>query len=277
MARTTPTPCICQTTASDSRIADCRSSISHRRDDSRCGTRRARVCIVYNGEIYNYRELRRELERERFQFQNSTDTEVILNLYLRDGAEMLRKLNGIFAFALWDSRSRSILIARDGLGVKPLYYASVGEGVLFASELKAILQAPSVSRTLDVDAVRQYTRFLWCPAPQTMLEGVHKLLPGHAAWITDGTIATPWEFYDLPFDAEPEAWSDGDAIAATRDVIARAVERQMVSDVPVGAFLSGGLDSSAVVAYARAASASRAAPLLYDRFHRGENGRRGRG
>ena len=209
------------------------------------------VCIVYNGEIYNYRELRRELERERFQFQSSTDTEVILNLYLRDGTEMLPKLNGIFAFALWDSRSRSILVARDGLGVKPLYYASVGEGVLFASELKAILQAPSVSRTLDVDAVRQYTRFLWCPAPQTMLESVRKLLPGHAAWITNGAIGTSWEFYDLPFDDVPEAWSDSDAIAATRDVIGRAVERQMVSDVPVGAFLSGGLDSSAVVAYAR--------------------------
>ncbi len=209
------------------------------------------VCIVYNGEIYNYRELRRELERARFQFQNNTDTEVILNLYLRDGTEMLAQLNGIFAFALWDSRSRSILVARDGLGVKPLYYASVGEGVLFASELKAILQAPSVSRTLDVDAVRQYTRFLWCPAPQTMLESVRKLLPGHAAWITNGAVGPSWEFYDLPFDDEPDAWSDSDAISATRDVIGRAVERQMVSDVPVGAFLSGGLDSSAVVAYAR--------------------------
>jgi asparagine synthase (glutamine-hydrolysing) len=123
--------------------------------------------------------------------------------------------------------------------------------VLFASELKAILQAPSVSRTLDIDAVRQYTRFLWCPAPQTMLEGVRKLLPGHAAWITGGTIAPPWEFYDLPFDSEPEGWTDGAAIAETRRVIARAVERQMVSDVPVGAFLSGGLDSSSVVAYAK--------------------------
>jgi asparagine synthase (glutamine-hydrolysing) len=209
------------------------------------------VCIVYNGEIYNYRELRRELERERFAFQNNTDTEVILNLYRRDGERMLSQLNGIFAFALWDSRSRSLLIARDGLGVKPLYYAEVAGGIVFASELKAVLQSPSVSRTLDVDAVRQYNRFLWCPAPQTMLAGVRKLLPGHAARITDGQMAPAWKFYDLPFDAEPESWNDADAIAATRDVIARAVERQMISDVPVGAFLSGGLDSSAVVAYAR--------------------------
>src|SRR5689334_8555235 len=111
------------------------------------------VCIVYNGEVYNYRELRRELERERFDFRNHTDTEVILNLYRRDGAEALSKLNGIFAFALWDGRSRSLLIARDGLGVKPLYYAQTANGLVFASELKAVLQSPNVSRALDIDAV----------------------------------------------------------------------------------------------------------------------------
>jgi len=209
------------------------------------------VCIVYNGEIYNYRELRSALERDRFEFSNHTDTEVILNLYLRDGDAMLAKLNGIFAFALWDSRSCSLLLARDGLGVKPLYYAATNRGFVFASELKAVVRAPGVSRSLDMDAVRQYTRFLWCPAPQTMLDGVRKLLPGHALRIERGAIAKEWEFYDLPFDGEPVGWSDSDAVAATRDVIAAAVERQMVADVPVGAFLSGGLDSSAIVAFAR--------------------------
>jgi asparagine synthase (glutamine-hydrolysing) len=209
------------------------------------------VCIVFNGEIYNYRELRASLERDRFEFSNHTDTEVILNLYRRDGERMLEKLNGIFAFALWDSRSRSLLVARDGLGVKPLYYAKTGRGFVFASELKAVVRAPDVSRSLDFDAVRQYTRFLWCPAPQTMLEGVRKLLPGHALWVKDGDVKKEWQFYDLPFDVEPAGWSDADAITATRDVIATAVERQMVADVPVGAFLSGGLDSSAVVAFAR--------------------------
>jgi asparagine synthase (glutamine-hydrolysing) len=210
-----------------------------------------RVCIVFNGEIYNYRELRNELADERFEFRNNTDTEVILNLYLRDGPAMLSQLNGIFAFALWDARSRSLLVARDGLGVKPLYYAVVNDGFVFASELKALLQERTVSRSLDMDAARQYTRFLWCPAPQTMLLGVQKLPPGRAMWITGGTIANEWQFYDLPFDEEPAGWTDADAIAETRDVIARAVERQMVADVPVGAFLSGGLDSSAVVAFAR--------------------------
>jgi asparagine synthase (glutamine-hydrolysing) len=209
------------------------------------------VCIVYNGEVYNYRELRRELERDRFEFLNNTDTEVILNLYRRDGVDALSKLNGIFAFALWDARSRSLLLARDGLGVKPLYYAQTADGLLFASELKAVLQSPSVSRALDIDAVRQYTRFLWCPAPQTILQNVRKLLPGHAAWVVDGKMTKSWQYYDLPFDQEPHSFSDDGAISATRAVIARAVERQMVADVPVGAFLSGGLDSSAVVAFAR--------------------------
>jgi asparagine synthase (glutamine-hydrolysing) len=209
------------------------------------------VCIVYNGEVYNYRELRRELERDRFEFQNSTDTEVILNLYLRDGAKMLARLNGIFAFALWDSRSRSLLLARDGLGVKPLYYAETAGGLVFASELKAVLQSRSVSRALDIDAVRQYTRFLWCPAPQTILQNVRKLLPGHAALVVGGEMTKSWKYYDIPFDQQAYEFSDDGAIAATRDVIATAVERQMVADVPVGAFLSGGLDSSAVVAFAR--------------------------
>jgi len=209
------------------------------------------ACIVYNGEVYNYRELRRELEGDRFQFRSNTDTEVILNLYLRDGTAMLPRLEGIFAFALWDARSRSLLLARDGLGVKPLYYARTADGLVFASELKAVVQSPSVSRALDVDAVRQYTRFLWCPAPQTILQNVRKVLPGHAAWVAGGEMTKTWQFYDLPFSHEPQALSDDDAIAATRAVISRAVKRQMVADVPVGAFLSGGLDSSAVVAFAR--------------------------
>ena len=143
-------------------IADSSVGLAHRRlsiiDLSSAGrqpmwdtTRTA--CIVFNGEIYNYRELRRELERDGFEFRNHTDTEVILNLYKREGAAILPRLNGIFAFALWDSRSRSLLVARDGLGVKPLYYAKTANGFVFASELKAVLQAPGVARSLDVDAV----------------------------------------------------------------------------------------------------------------------------
>src|SRR4051794_23878925 len=165
-------------------MADCGVGLAHRRlsiiDLSAAGRQpmwdaTKTGCLVFNGEIYNYRELRQQLELDGFEFRSHTDTEVILNLYRRDGAAMLPQLNGIFAFALWDSRSRSLLVARDGLGVKPLYYALTREGFVFGSELKAVLQAPGVSRSLDIDAVRQYTRFLWCPAPQTMLAGVHKL------------------------------------------------------------------------------------------------------
>ena len=210
-----------------------------------------RACITFNGEVYNFRELRRELERDGFAFATRTDTEVILNLYLRDGNQCLGRLNGIFAFALWDTRIASLLLARDGLGVKPLYYSASPRGVVFASELKAVLREPSVARTLDPDAVRQYTRFLWCPAPQTILASVQKLQPGHAAMVVDGRFVKTWRFYDLPFDGVPAETTLGDAITATREVLSRAVERQMVADVPVGAFLSGGLDSSAVVAFAR--------------------------
>jgi asparagine synthase (glutamine-hydrolysing) len=209
------------------------------------------LCIVFNGEIYNYRELRADLLHAGFEFRSKSDTEVILNLYLRDGAAMLPRLNGIFALALWDTRTRELLVARDGLGVKPFYYSQPADGFVFASEIKALLRIPSVSRELDLDGVRQYTRFLWCPAPQTMLKSVRKLLPGHAAVVRDGRMAKEWEFYDLPFGEEDADMPLNEAIASTRDVIARAVERQMVADVPVGAFLSGGLDSSAVVAFAR--------------------------
>ena len=210
-----------------------------------------RVCITYNGEIYNYRELRRELERDGFAFASHTDTEIILNLYLRDGDACLARLSGIFAFALWDSRTSRLLLARDGLGVKPLYYAVTSQGVVFASELKAVLQEESVDRALDPDAVRQYTRFLWCPGPQTMLKSVQKLEPGHAANVVDGRIERRWSFYDLPLTAGSTTAPLNETIAETRDVIARAVERQMVADVPVGAFLSGGLDSTSLVAFAR--------------------------
>lgn len=246
-------------------IAEHRVGLAHRRlsiiDLSDAGhqpmwdvTRRA--CIAFNGEIYNYRELRCELERDGFRFASQTDTEVILGLYLREGEACLSRLNGIFAFALWDARRAALLLARDGLGVKPLYYATTPKGVVFASELKALLRERSVERTLDVDAARQYTRFLWCPAPQTMLRAVRKLQPGHALIIADGVIASTRSFYELPLDEPPPAAREtrasiDEVVSETRATIARAVERQMVSDVPVGAFLSGGLDSTSTVAFAR--------------------------
>jgi asparagine synthase (glutamine-hydrolysing) len=209
------------------------------------------VAITYNGEIYNFHQLRDELEADGYAFHSDADTEVILNLYLRDGDKLLERLNGIYAFAIWDTRSRSLLIARDGVGVKPLYYADTPRGFVFASELKALLHEPSVDRSLDHEALRHYLIYLWSPSPLTMLESVKKLEPGHALRVKDGRITRHWRFYDLPLDEDFVDWSEQDAIVQVRKYLTRAVDRQLVSDVPVGAFLSGGLDSSSVVALAQ--------------------------
>lgn len=210
-----------------------------------------RMCITFNGEIYNYRELRAELQADGFTFKSDSDTEVILNLYLRDGATCLSRLNGIFGFALWDTQKQELLLARDGLGVKPLYYAHTSLGFIFASELKALLMEKSLDRGLDIDAVGSYLTFLYAPSPQTMLKSVRKLLPGHAVTIHAGGAPREWAFYQLPYNQPISAMTADEAVAQMRHYLKQAVRRQMVADVPVGAFLSGGLDSSSVVAFAR--------------------------
>ncbi|OIO59173.1 MAG: asparagine synthase (glutamine-hydrolyzing) [Alphaproteobacteria bacterium CG_4_10_14_0_2_um_filter_63_37] len=209
------------------------------------------VAIVFNGEIYNFRELRSELESGGHTFRGHSDTEVLLHLYLARGEAMLPLLNGVFAFAIWDGRSQTLLLVRDGMGVKPLYYAQTNAGVVFASELKALLVHPEVERSIDPQAVWQYLTYLWCPAPRTILAGVKKVLPGHAMSIRDGKIERQWQYYELPYDQAIEPWSAEEAARRVEESVRTAVTRQMVADVPVGAFLSGGLDSSAVVAFAR--------------------------
>jgi asparagine synthase (glutamine-hydrolysing) len=210
-----------------------------------------RCMIVFNGEIYNFPELRVELEAKGHRFRSHTDTEVLLALYQESGVEMLRRLNGDFAFALWDGRSGELFVARDGRGVKPFYYHA-GDGVFaFASEIKTLLAFPWIPRELDVQALAHYVRYLWCPAPRTPLAGVVKMLPGEAMLLRSGTIVRRWRHYDLPAPGPDPAPSTDEWVADIRHSIATAVQRQMVSDVPVGAFLSGGLDSSAVVAEAR--------------------------
>jgi len=217
-----------------------------------------RAVISYNGELYNYRELRKDLESDGFRFRSHSDTEVLLNLFLRDGMEMLPQLNGIFAFAIWDASKRSLFLARDPLGVKPLYWTQTQRGVLFASELKALLQAPDVDRTLDLASIDYHLHYLWCPSPHTMLRGVHKLEPGHALALGDGRVERQWRYWHLPYDQPVVPISAEAAARAVHDQVERSVHRQMVADVPVGAFLSGGLDSSAVVAFARDAAKDRA-------------------
>jgi asparagine synthase (glutamine-hydrolysing) len=208
------------------------------------------AAITYNGELYNFRELRAELAGAGYAFRGNSDTEVLLNLYRRDGPDMLRLLNGIFAFAIWDPARSTLFLARDGVGVKPLYYAETPRGFLFASELKAILQEESVDRTLDPFAIHAHIGLIWSPAPLTMLRSVRKLEPGHALEVKDGKVTRHWSFYDLPYDQPIQRIPDEDVAPLVRAAIEEAVRRQMVADVPVGAFLSGGADSSAVAALA---------------------------
>ena len=209
------------------------------------------VVITFNGEIYNFHELRSELQKRGYAFCSQTDTEVLLALYLEHGTAMLEKLNGIYAFAIWDARSELLFVARDGMGVKPLYFSESGGTFAFASEIKALLCFPWVPRTLDPQALAHYVRYLWCPSPRTPLAEVHKLEPGTALIVREGHVVKRWQHYTLPAPGPDMSRSIADWTAEVRRVLATAVERQMVSDVPLGAFLSGGLDSSAVVAYAR--------------------------
>jgi asparagine synthase (glutamine-hydrolysing) len=210
-----------------------------------------RARIVFNGEIYNYRELRAELEESGYAFASHTDTEVVLNLYLAYGEAMLARLEGMFAFAIWDVGRRELFLARDGFGVKPLYYAFTPRGFLFASELKGLLEEASVPRDIDPQAVANYLTYLWCPAPRTMLRAVSKLLPGEAMVVRQGRLLRRWRFYDLPYGQGRFQGSRGEAAEELRRLLAASVKRQMVADVPVGAFLSGGLDSSAICFFAR--------------------------
>ena len=208
--------------------------------------------IVFNGEIYNFRELRDDLVSRGASFRSQSDTEVLLQLYLAEGEEMLTRLNGIFAFAIWDARDRSLFIARDALGVKPLYFASTERGFAFASEIKALVRLVPEVRELDPIALHRYLTFLWCPGAGTPFKAVRKLLPGEAMRVRAGRIERCWSWYRLPFFRPTgPVLDEADAVAGTVEHLRRAVHRQLVADVPVGAFLSGGLDSSAVVTFAR--------------------------
>ena len=210
------------------------------------------VVLVFNGEIYNYQELRAELLANGYSFRGHSDTEVLLNLYLAEGEAMLSRINGIFAFAVWDSRKQALLIARDALGVKPLYYSALDGRFAFASEIKALLHLVPRAVELDVPSLHRYLSFLWCPGEGTPLRAVRKLLPGEAMWVRAGQIERRWTWYQLPvFRGVSADLGQEAALTGTVSHLRQAVQRQMVADVPVGAFLSGGLDSSAIVAFAR--------------------------
>tara|TARA_B110000008_G_C16970330_1_gene563664 strand:+ start:507 stop:2399 length:1893 start_codon:yes stop_codon:yes gene_type:complete len=211
-----------------------------------------KIVIVFNGEIYNFIELKNDLIKEGYSFKGSSDTEVLLNLYIAYGEEMLEKLNGIFAFAILDISIKKLFIARDALGVKPLYYSQEGETFAFASEIKSLFDFEPKDIEIDIESINRYLAFLWCPGDGTPIKSIKKLKPGEALIIKNGQIKKKWFWYKLPFFRNINSdLSKAESINGTTYNLRKAVHRQMVSDVPLGAFLSGGLDSSAVVSFAR--------------------------
>ena len=201
--------------------------------------------IVFNGEIYNYAELRRGLVDRGHTFTTQGDTETILHLYEEEGPACVARLRGMFAFAIWDAKARALLLARDRFGIKPLYVAAAPWGIAFASELKALHAAGVADPTLDWDALDMYFQLGYIPAPATPFAGVTKLEPGHTAVWRPGRGLSTTQYWDLPRE---RAEAPRDADARVREWLDESVRAHLVSDVPVAAFLSGGLDSSAVVA-----------------------------
>jgi asparagine synthase (glutamine-hydrolysing) len=205
-----------------------------------------RVWVVFNGEIYNFGALRRELQQRGHHFRTHSDTEVIVHLYEEMGERCVERLRGMFAFALWDAGEQKLLLARDRLGQKPLFYAQAGEELLFGSEIKAILAVDGQPRTMNLAAMHHYLSLRFIPAPQTMLAHVQKLPPAHIAVWQGGRLRVE-RYWDLSF-REKLALDARAYVTGLQDKLRDAVASHLVSDVPLGAFLSGGLDSSMVVA-----------------------------
>ena len=205
------------------------------------------IWVVFNGEIYNFKELRRDLLRRGHQFHTTTDTEVIVHLYEEMGAHAVDRLRGMFTFAVWDARRRQLFIARDRVGIKPLYYALLDGALVFASELKSMLQVPGIDRRLSWPAVNHLFTFLATPAAQSIIESVRKIEPGHRGTLSrDGRFRLE-RYWDVQFEPDTRS-TEGEMTERLRELLAESVDLHLRSDVPLGAFLSGGIDSSAVVA-----------------------------
>jgi asparagine synthase (glutamine-hydrolysing) len=207
--------------------------------------------IVYNGELYNFRDVRKELEQEGTRFVSNSDTEVLLKAYARWGEQCLLKFRGMFAFALWDARQHRLLLARDPMGIKPLYYAPFGPYFLFASEVRTLVGTGLVPRRLDRAGILNYLTFGSAYDPLTLVEGIHSLPPGHSLTWEGGVFhdSSYWDLVDEGVDGASIglARNGMNAAAGLQDMLEDSVRSQLVSDVPVGVFLSGGIDSSALV------------------------------
>lgn len=207
-----------------------------------------RFVITLNGEIYNFRELRTLLEAHHHVFKTQSDTEVLLAAWQEWGVDCLPRLNGMFAFAVWDNKERTLTLVRDRVGIKPLYYSQIkGDSFLFASEIKAILATGLIRAELNVEALNQYLTFLWTPDPHTLFANVWKLSPGHFLTLKNDQVDVR-QWWDISFDEIEEGRSDAWWSEQVLETLDRVVGLEMVADVPVGSFLSGGVDSSSIVA-----------------------------
>ncbi len=211
-----------------------------------------RYIMIFNGEIYNHEDFRPELEK-KYNFISSSDTETILYGYIEYGKSFFKKLNGIFALSIFDTHTKDLIIVRDHFGIKPLYYYHKNDTLLFGSEIKAFTDFPSFDKSLDYEAFVNYLNFLWSPGEKTPFTFVKKLLPGH---LMELNIAKPSDikfekYYEIPFNGQYASKTEAELIDELDERLLKAVQRQLLSDVPVGFFLSGGLDSSAIVAMAK--------------------------
>ncbi len=211
------------------------------------------IAVVLNGELYNYREVREQLEKQGHSFRSASDTEILPHLYEEYGDDMVDHLNGMFAFALWDYKKRRLLIARDRFGEKPLYWGIFDNSLIFASEPKVLLAHPSVRPALNLQALRQYLSFDYVPAPLSIYEGINKLPAAHKLVLEDGVVEVT-RYWQLKYQTIDPVPSLDDAAEHLRSLLADAVRMRLVSDVPLGVLLSGGVDSSTVAALAVRAS-----------------------
>lgn len=220
-----------------------------------------RYVITLNGEIYNYRELRAELQAKNHTFKTQTDTEVLLAAWAQWGVDCLSRLNGMFAFALWDDRERALTLVRDRVGIKPLYYAHIESNAtnggrdaggpsgafVFASEVKGILASGLIKAELDQESLHQFLTFLWTPDPNTLFRNIKTVPPGHVLTLRENELSLH-EWWDVTFDEIEEGRSEAWWQEQTLETLDRVVQLEMIADVPLGAFLSGGIDSSGIVA-----------------------------
>jgi asparagine synthase (glutamine-hydrolysing) len=207
------------------------------------------IWIVFNGEIYNYQELRAFLLSKGHVFKTQSDTEVIVHLYEELGPQCLEKLRGMFAFAIWDENAKSLFLARDRVGIKPLYYCLTNKSLVFASEIKAILADPSIEREIAPEMIDRFLTFLYVPGEETLLKGIRKLPPGHYLLVKDGR-PTLRQYWDLQFGQPSRNISFKDAESELLGLLAETVQQHMIADVPVGVLLSGGVDSTGVLSFA---------------------------